>query len=167
VNPSSALHETEVVAAGHSRTPVFIRLQIVLVTGGFRWSLGYCIIVLAMDNIRCRGWRRVCNLCTKSEKHEDYQNNNYLYQYKKPSNKSRLTEWVWCYVLIGLTSILCYVNNVYGDFVHDDTKAITSNPDVRGETSLLTLFSNDFWGKSMSDKDSHKSYRPICVLTFR
>ena len=92
---------------------------------------------------------------------------NYLHRDKNPVKISQCTDWMWCYVLIGLTSILCYVNNIYSDFVHDDIKAITTNPDVRGETSLITLFSNDFWGKSMSDKNSHKSYRPVCVLTFR
>ncbi|KAK2141657.1 hypothetical protein LSH36_1059g00015 [Paralvinella palmiformis] len=57
--------------------------------------------------------------------------------------------------------------NIAGDFVHDDVKAITGNPDVRGDTRLVALFSNDFWGKAMADTTSHKSYRPLCVLTFR
>ena len=29
------------------------------------------------------------------------------------------------------------------------------------------VFSHDFWGDDMRDKDSHKSYRPITVLSYR
>ena len=115
-----------------------------------------------MENTRGLGEKN-----NKSQQKMDYENNNYIHTDENPVKGSWCTDWTWCYVLIGLTSILCYVNNIYGDFVHDDIKAITTNPDVCGETSLITLFSNDFWGKSMSDKNSHKSYRPICVFTFR
>jgi len=61
----------------------------------------------------------------------------------------------------------CYMNVLDGEFVHDDIFAIKSNPDVTGKTPMYRLFYNDFWGKHMSDKSSHKSYRPLCVLTFR
>ncbi|TRY92082.1 hypothetical protein DNTS_005870 [Danionella cerebrum] len=62
---------------------------------------------------------------------------------------------------------LCYSNSLWGEFVHDDIWAITNNPDVRPGSSLLGIFSNDFWGKRMADNTSHKSYRPLCVLTFK
>ena len=51
--------------------------------------------------------------------------------------------------------------------MHDDIFAIRDNTDVRPETPLSNVFSNDFWGKSMSSNVSHKSYRPLTVLTFR
>lgn len=74
----------------------------------------------------------------------------------------------WCVVCIPVAAaILCYVNSLEGDFLHDDVFAIKSNKDVRGETSLSEIFLNDFWGKPMDDKTSHKSYRPVTVLTFR
>lgn len=62
---------------------------------------------------------------------------------------------------------LCYSNSLWGEFVHDDVWAIVNNPDVRPGSSLLSIFSNDFWGKRMADNTSHKSYRPLCVLTFK
>ncbi|XP_076338542.1 protein O-mannosyl-transferase TMTC1-like [Tachypleus tridentatus] len=71
------------------------------------------------------------------------------------------------YSTVGLVAILCYLNSLTGDFVHDDIVAITRNPDVLGHTSIWRLFFNDFWGKPMADPLSHKSYRPLTVLTFR
>ncbi|XP_076355794.1 protein O-mannosyl-transferase TMTC1-like isoform X1 [Tachypleus tridentatus] len=71
------------------------------------------------------------------------------------------------YVMVVMVAVTCYLNSLSGDFVHDDIVAITTNPDVLGHTSLAQLFFNDFWGKSMADPLSHKSYRPLTVLTFR
>ncbi|KAI5093952.1 transmembrane and TPR repeat-containing protein 1 isoform X1 [Silurus meridionalis] len=62
---------------------------------------------------------------------------------------------------------LCYSNSLWGELVHDDVWAIVNNPDVRPGSSLRSIFSNDFWGKRMADNTSHKSYRPLCVLTFK
>ncbi|KAK3517804.1 hypothetical protein QTP70_018967 [Hemibagrus guttatus] len=62
---------------------------------------------------------------------------------------------------------LCYSNSLWGEFVHDDVWAIVNNPDVRPGSSLRSIFTNDFWGKRMADNTSHKSYRPLCVLTFK
>ncbi|XP_053574781.1 protein O-mannosyl-transferase TMTC1 [Bombina bombina] len=64
-------------------------------------------------------------------------------------------------------SALCFGRSVQGEFVHDDVWAILNNPDSRGDTPVSSIFSNDFWGKGMSDNSSHKSYRPLCVLSFR
>ena len=63
--------------------------------------------------------------------------------------------------------VVCYWNSLFGDLVHDDVFAIVNNQDLRSETPLLSLLHNDFWGKPMSDPTSHKSYRPLCVLSFR
>ena len=41
------------------------------------------------------------------------------------------------------------------------------NLDVHGATTFKELFSHDFWGQSIDLKDSHKSYRPLTVITFR
>ena len=62
---------------------------------------------------------------------------------------------------------ICYWNSLQGGLVHDDIFAIRDNKDVRPETPIAELFSNDFWGKPMSSNVSHKSYRPFTVLTFR
>ncbi|KAM6987108.1 protein O-mannosyl-transferase TMTC1 isoform 2-T2 [Aplochiton taeniatus] len=69
-------------------------------------------------------------------------------------------------VLVALCA-LCYSNSLHGEFVHDDVWAISNNPDVRAGSSLRNIFTNDFWGKRMADNTSHKSYRPLCILTFK
>lgn len=37
----------------------------------------------------------------------------------------------------------------------------------RSDTPLYEVFSNDFWGFPLSSPESHKSYRPLTVLTLR
>ncbi|XP_032329054.1 protein O-mannosyl-transferase TMTC1 isoform X5 [Camelus ferus] len=70
--------------------------------------------------------------------------------------------------LLAGASCLCYGRSLRGEFVHDDVWAIVNNPDVRPGAPLhWGIFSNDFWGKGMAENTSHKSYRPLCVLTFK
>ncbi|XP_030005308.1 protein O-mannosyl-transferase TMTC1 [Sphaeramia orbicularis] len=71
------------------------------------------------------------------------------------------------YAVLAALCALCYGNSLHGELVHDDVWAIINNPDVRPSSSLRNIFSNDFWGKRMSDNTSHKSYRPLCILTFK
>lgn len=54
---------------------------------------------------------------------------------------------------------------MYFSFVH--RRAILTNPDVLGHTSIKSLFDNDFWGTPLTDDGSHGSYRPLCVITYR
>ena len=72
-----------------------------------------------------------------------------------------------CYVIVGALAGICFVNSIYGDFVFDDSEAILNNKDVSSNTSFAEVFSNDFWGTNLKSKLSHKSYRPLTVLTFR
>ena len=39
--------------------------------------------------------------------------------------------------------------------------------DLRPHVPLANLFENDFWGTPMVKEQSHKSYRPLTVLSFR
>lgn len=73
----------------------------------------------------------------------------------------------WVYMTVWVAGVLVYVNGLSGDFVHDDVSAIKTNPDVLATTPLSHVFLNDYWGKPMSDPLSHKSYRPLTILTFR
>lgn len=73
----------------------------------------------------------------------------------------------YAYAFIGFVAIGCYVNGIHGDFVHDDIPAITLNKDVLGTNRITHTFFNDFWGTPMDDAASHKSYRPLTVLSFR
>ena len=70
-------------------------------------------------------------------------------------------------VLIVCVSTAVYWNSCYGEFVFDDSEAIINNKDLRPETSVEKLFSHDFWGGNLTSNTSHKSYRPLTVLTFR
>ncbi|XP_050529637.1 protein O-mannosyl-transferase Tmtc3 [Daktulosphaira vitifoliae] len=69
--------------------------------------------------------------------------------------------------VIFLTCIVCYYNSLYCDFVFDDISAIKDNRDLKPQTPIWNLFYNDFWGTPMHKEQSHKSYRPLTVLTFR
>lgn len=69
--------------------------------------------------------------------------------------------------VVFISATLVYLNTLKGDFVHDDIPAIVRNGDVKGVTSILNIFKNDFWGIDMKSGQSHKSYRPLCVLSFR
>lgn len=62
---------------------------------------------------------------------------------------------------------LCLANSYNGDFVFDDSEAILNNKDVSGTTPLYQIFNNDFWGTNLLHKQSHKSYRPLTILSFR
>ena len=64
-------------------------------------------------------------------------------------------------------AILVYLNTLDCGMVYDDEPAIVANKDLRPETPWSNLLFNDFWGTSMDDRNSHKSYRPLCVATFR
>lgn len=71
------------------------------------------------------------------------------------------------YTAVVAVAFTSYMNAYLGDFVHDDIPAITHNRDVTGQTPILDVFKNDFWGAAMSDPSSHKSYRPLTTLSFR
>ena len=71
------------------------------------------------------------------------------------------------YFLLAVASVSVYVNGLTGEYVHDDLSAVLRNPDVQGTRPLWQLFLNDFWGKPMKDPASHKSYRPVTILSFR
>ncbi|GFT46833.1 protein O-mannosyl-transferase TMTC3 [Nephila pilipes] len=69
-------------------------------------------------------------------------------------------------ILVSLVA-LCYRNSLWGDMVFDDVAAVRDNRDLRPHTPLANLFRNDFWGTPLHKEQSHKSYRPLTVLSFR
>ncbi|UYV78889.1 hypothetical protein LAZ67_17000139 [Cordylochernes scorpioides] len=73
----------------------------------------------------------------------------------------RSTAWA------ALAALACFLGSLDGDFVHDDVPAVRDNPDVQGTSPLTQLWLDDFWGRPMAHPASHKSYRPITVLSFR
>ncbi|XP_041352924.1 protein O-mannosyl-transferase TMTC4-like [Gigantopelta aegis] len=64
-------------------------------------------------------------------------------------------------------AVACFVNSYDGDFVFDDSEAILNNKDLLPETPVEQIFTHDFWGRKLDSKTSHKSYRPLTVLTYR
>ena len=61
-----------------------------------------------------------------------------------------------------------YTNSIFGEFVMDDAVAVVKNQDLRSSvTGWKDLFMNDYWGTRVSSEESHKSYRPLTVMTFR
>ena len=70
-------------------------------------------------------------------------------------------------VVVFCVSVLCYFNSCKGDFVFDDSEAIEGNKDLNPDIPLGKLFLHDFWGTNISSNTSHKSYRPLTILTFR
>ena len=89
---------------------------------------------------------------------------------QRPPVDSRL------YIVPLLLTCLAYANSLGGDFVHDDLSAVMYNGDVTAAGGSAdgssgrsggSIWSNDFWGTALSDAKSHKSYRPLTVLSFR
>lgn len=74
----------------------------------------------------------------------------------------------WHYsAVLCVTVAVCYYKAMDCGFVFDDVSAVIENKDLRPKTAVTNLFFNDFWGTPMIMEKSHKSYRPLCVLTFR
>ncbi|XP_023230734.1 transmembrane and TPR repeat-containing protein 4-like [Centruroides sculpturatus] len=73
----------------------------------------------------------------------------------------------WAPLIIFTLALACFINSIYGNFVFDDSEAIVNNNDLKLETPLSNIFKNDFWGTKLTHNNSHKSYRPLTVLTFR
>lgn len=48
-----------------------------------------------------------------------------------------------------------------------NSRAIKTNQDLLPETPWTHIFYNDFWGTLLTHSGSHKSYRPLCTLSFR
>lgn len=82
-------------------------------------------------------------------------------------DQTALRDWLPC-LIPPLLAVGVYCNSLDGDFVHDDLSAITGNRDITDPTvGTWDFLYNDFWGTSMLDPRSHKSYRPLTILTFK
>ena len=46
-------------------------------------------------------------------------------------------------------------------------RCIIKNQDLLPTTPWTELLQNDFWGTPLSHSGSHKSYRPLCIFSFR
>ena len=64
-------------------------------------------------------------------------------------------------------AVLVYLDTLDCELCYDDNEGIIKNEDLRPNSSWTQLIWNDFWGTPMHLEGSHKSYRPLCVATFR
>ncbi|KAG5479939.1 hypothetical protein LSCM1_06357 [Leishmania martiniquensis] len=75
---------------------------------------------------------------------------------------------VYVHSLVLVAAAVIFNNGIFAEMTFDDHLAIERNADSSAnETSLGSLFYNDFWGKPLISLESNGSYRPITVLTFR
>ncbi|KAG1705457.1 Transmembrane and TPR repeat-containing protein 2 [Nymphon striatum] len=65
-----------------------------------------------------------------------------------------------------LYSVL-YMCRIFRVSITPPFRAIKTNYDLLPTTPWANIFYNDFWGTPLTHSGSHKSYRPLCVLTFR
>ncbi|CAJ1057168.1 protein O-mannosyl-transferase TMTC2-like [Xyrichtys novacula] len=70
-------------------------------------------------------------------------------------------------LLCSAVALVLYVNTLGADFCYDDSRAIKTNQDLLAETPWTNVFYDDFWGTLLTHSGSHKSYRPLCTLSFR
>lgn len=56
---------------------------------------------------------------------------------------------------------------IFSSLPRQISRAIKSNQDLRPETPIHQLLVDDFWGTPLTHSGSHKSFRPLTVLTFR
>ena len=70
-------------------------------------------------------------------------------------------------VLCAVVAALLYSTTLDCELCFDDKKAIRDNSDLRPDTPWMNLLIDDFWGTRINSSLSHKSYRPLCVATFR
>jgi len=85
-------------------------------------------------------------------------------------NRSMVSDVViklWPCIIVSVVAALLYINTLKADFAYDDSRAIKTNQDLWPSSNIWALFRNDFWGTPLTHSGSHKSYRPLCVLSFR
>ena len=58
--------------------------------------------------------------------------------------------------------------NLSGPWILDDKGTISMNPVVLGQVDISDVWNRDFWGhQNVWDEESHKSWRPLCTLSYR
>ena len=60
-----------------------------------------------------------------------------------------------------------YTSTLGNGFCFDDHRAIEQNPCVAADGECASLLTTDFWGTPLTSRRSHRSYRPLSVLSLR
>lgn len=74
--------------------------------------------------------------------------------------------WMLAALGVFLLSMVFAPCVTYSEWYIDELFAAVRNADARGETPLLDLLQHDFWGNSLANGWTHKSYRPLVVLSY-
>ncbi|XP_011185465.2 protein O-mannosyl-transferase Tmtc3 [Zeugodacus cucurbitae] len=106
------------------------------------------------EKLRSNGMNNSNSACTRAEELSRQHSSN--------SSRNLLQFFTIVFVCAA-----CYWNSAQCELVFDDISAVRDNKDLRSYTPLRNIFLNDFWGTPMRKEQSHKSYRPLTVLTFR
>ena len=89
-----------------------------------------------------------------------------------PANIPRINEssrrWSWMLTMLGVLALSLVFSPciTYSEWYIDELFAAVRNADARGETPLPELLRHDFWGNSLQGGWTHKSYRPLVVLSY-
>ena len=70
-------------------------------------------------------------------------------------------------LVCGAVGLVLYLNTLKCGFCYDDKSAVLENADLLSGAPWANLLLNDFWGKPLHLNTSHKSYRPLCVASFK
>ena len=79
----------------------------------------------------------------------------------------RVVRLTFVHLLVGLAAFSSNLNNFDCEFVYDDPGAILGNEDVLTPLNWERLGRHDFWGRDLIEPVSHRSFRPITVVSFR
>ena len=80
-------------------------------------------------------------------------------------NSLLLRPSIWVAIITAIA--YCDWKALHGKWVYDDSGSVAKNVVVIGAVPWTDAFTRDFWGTSMSEVTSHKSFRPITTLSFK
>ena len=81
-------------------------------------------------------------------------------------SRSLFVHFIVCFLLF-IACFGVFFNSLDNEFVFDDHLAIVNNVDTDPSTPFSDLWKHDIWGKDLMAHDSHRSYRPLLIITFR
>ena len=74
----------------------------------------------------------------------------------------------WIPPLCGAVAVALFWQSLAFDYTFDDWLHVANNDDVDvAKTSWSSVLWNDCWGRSMRSMNSHRSWRPLAIATYR
>lgn len=119
--------------------------------------------------------RRVPGTIMQEQKTSNSLDNKEKSEQPNPQDNVTLSP-LWNFLLQLLVHALClalymipiFTPNPHGGPTLDELHIMSlDNKDVQGISSLGDVFKNDYWGRPMQSDSSHRSWRPLTVLSFR